>query len=102
MLHPAFLRTSDTRNYIQHHTTVVGARIWRHLNERNGGIYVCGSTDHLTKDIIATMLRIFEQAGGISPDSARSYFRDLISAGRYIECAWWISHYLGLAERILF
>ncbi|KAI8324919.1 NADPH--cytochrome P450 reductase, partial [Martensiomyces pterosporus] len=87
-LHTAFSRIGDARKYVQHHITADGASIWKHLNEKNGRIYVCGSADRLARDVVATMLRIFEQVGDLSPDSAKSYLSELVTAGRYVEDVW--------------
>ncbi|KAI8324918.1 cytochrome P450, partial [Martensiomyces pterosporus] len=87
-LHTAFSRIGDARKYVQHHIAADGASIWKHLNEKNGRIYVCGSADRLARDVVAAMLCIFEQSGGLSPDSAKNYLSDLVSAGRYVEDVW--------------
>ncbi|KAI8317856.1 hypothetical protein GQ54DRAFT_301066, partial [Martensiomyces pterosporus] len=58
-LHPAFSHTGGARKYVKHHITADGARIWKHLNEKNGRIYICGSTGCLAKGTVTTMLYIF-------------------------------------------
>ncbi|KAI8318462.1 hypothetical protein GQ54DRAFT_84241 [Martensiomyces pterosporus] len=45
MLHPAFSCIGDTRKYVQHHTTADDICIWKHLNEKNSRIHVCGLAD---------------------------------------------------------
>ncbi|KAJ1960846.1 hypothetical protein GGI12_003572, partial [Dipsacomyces acuminosporus] len=87
-LSPVFSRIGNACKYIQHQIITDGAHIWDLVRKKNGRIYVCGSADKLARDMVATMLRIFEQVGGLSAEDAKTYLNDLVTSGRYVEDVW--------------
>ncbi|KAI8317929.1 hypothetical protein GQ54DRAFT_323574 [Martensiomyces pterosporus] len=45
MLHPAISHIGDARKCVHHRTTADDISIWKHLNEKNSRIHVCGLAD---------------------------------------------------------
>ncbi|ORX66079.1 cytochrome P450 [Linderina pennispora] len=87
-LQPAFSRVGSERKYVQHHISADGAKIWDLLDSQKAHVYVCGSASKLAKDVVNTMLDIFQTHGHLSSDDASKYLADLVAAGRYVEDVW--------------
>ncbi|ORX68966.1 cytochrome P450 [Linderina pennispora] len=60
-----------------------------HISADAGGrIYVCGSADKLAKDVVRTMVDVFQTHGHLSSADASKYLADLVAANRYVEDVW--------------
>ncbi|ORX66765.1 cytochrome P450, partial [Linderina pennispora] len=80
-LQPAFSRVGSERKYVQHHISADGAKIWDPAGQSR-------KHSKLAKDVVSTMLDIFQTHGRLSSDDASKYLADLVAAGRYVEDVW--------------
>jgi sulfite reductase (NADPH) flavoprotein alpha-component len=79
----AFSRDQDDRVYVQHKMLDYGADVWRWLDE-GAHFYVCGDASRMAKDVDATLTTIIEKHGGMSPEKAHDYKRELVAEKRYV------------------
>jgi NADPH-dependent sulfite reductase flavoprotein alpha-component len=79
----AFSRDQAHRVYVQHKMLDYGADLWRWLDD-GAHFYVCGDAGRMAKDVDATLTTIIEKHGGMSPEKAHDYKRELVAEKRYV------------------
>jgi len=79
----AFSRDQSDKIYVQHKLYEKGAQIWQWLQE-GAHFYVCGEADPMAKGVEATLLRICQEFGNLSPQDAQAYIKQLRSQKRYL------------------
>jgi sulfite reductase (NADPH) flavoprotein alpha-component len=79
----AFSRDQAEKIYVQTRMIESGADIWAWLQD-GGHFYVCGDAKRMAKDVDAALHQIAESAGGLSPENAASYIKQLKTEKRYV------------------
>jgi sulfite reductase (NADPH) flavoprotein alpha-component len=79
----AFSRDQADRVYVQHKMRDYGADVWRWLDD-GAHFYVCGDATRMAKDVDAALTAIIEKHGGMSPEMAHEYKRELVAEKRYV------------------
>ena len=51
-------------------------------------IFVCGSASKMPQDVLQAFRRVLQQEGGLTPEDAAKYLKQLEAKGRYITEAW--------------
>lgn len=82
-LSTAFSRDQEEKQYVQHKLLLEGKEIWQWL-ETGAYFYVCGDATKMAKDVEATLLKIIQEYGSHSEESAKVYFKTLKSSKRYL------------------
>jgi len=57
-------------------------QFWEWLEE-GAYLFVCGNASHMAKDVEKTLQSIIETEGGHTPESAKTYIKDLKKSNRY-------------------
>ena len=71
----AFSRDQAEKLYVQHRMLERAAELWKWI-ESGSYFYVCGDARRMAKDVHATLLKIVQEQGGMSPDAARAYVEE--------------------------
>ncbi|KWX66117.1 hypothetical protein ASJ79_26585 [Mycobacterium sp. NAZ190054] len=79
----AFSRDQDKRVYVQDRMAEHGADVWRWL-EGGAHFYVCGDATRMARDVDDTLTEIIRTHGGMKPDAAREYKRQMVAEKRYV------------------
>jgi len=79
----AFSRDQSDKIYVQHKLYEKGAEIWDWL-QQGALFYVCGEADPMAKDVEFALNRICEDFGGLTPEDAKTYIKQLRSQKRYL------------------
>ena len=79
----AFSRDQAERVYVQHRMLDHGAEVWRWL-EDGAHFYVCGDATRMAKDVDDALTRVIRRHGGLSPERAHDYKRELVATKRYV------------------
>ena len=79
----AFSRDQNDKVYVQHKLFEKGAEIWTWLQE-GAHFYVCGEADPMAKDVEATLQKICQEFGQLSPEASHAYIKQLRSSKRYL------------------
>jgi sulfite reductase (NADPH) flavoprotein alpha-component len=78
----AFSRDTDKKVYVQHRMLEKSRELFRWL--QNGAcVYVCGDEKHMAHDVHATLGKILEREGGMTPEQASTYLTEMRQQGRY-------------------
>ena len=78
----AFSRDQEQKVYVQHRMIEKGAELWDWL--QNGAyFYVCGDAKRMAPDVDQALHTIAEQHGGLSPEEAQLFIRQLKKDKRY-------------------
>ena len=78
----AFSRDQADKVYVQHKMVEKSRQLWEWLQE-GAYLFVCGDASRMAKDVDKTLQMIVEKEGGLSPESAKAYIKDLKKACRY-------------------
>jgi sulfite reductase (NADPH) flavoprotein alpha-component len=78
----AFSRDQPEKVYVQDLMRQRGAEIW-HWLQGGAHIYVCGDARLMAKEVERAIRNILERHGGLQPEAARAYLRNLSSERRY-------------------
>ena len=78
----AFSRDQREKIYVQHKIREHGARLWDWLRD-GAHIYVCGDAQRMAKDVEHALAEIAATHGGLEPDEAAAYIRQLATEKRY-------------------
>jgi len=78
----AFSRDQRAKVYVQDRMREHGARLWSWLRD-GAHLYVCGDASRMAKDVDQALRDIAESHGGLSPDEAAAYVKQLAAAKRY-------------------
>jgi sulfite reductase (NADPH) flavoprotein alpha-component len=79
----AFSRDQVKRVYVQHKMLDYGADVWRWLDD-GAHFYVCGDATRMAKDVDSALTAIIEKHGGMSPEKAHDYKKELVAEKRYV------------------
>ena len=60
----------------------VGREVWTWLAE-GAHVYICGDAKRMAKDVDATLHAIVAEQGGLSPEAAVDWVKQLKKDGRY-------------------
>lgn len=81
-LDTAFSRDGDAKVYVQDRMRENAAELWQWVSD--GGIfYVCGDASRMAKDVDRALHDVIAQQGGMSPDEATAYVKQMAADGRY-------------------
>ena len=78
----AFSRDQAEKIYVQHKMLAKAQQFWEWLEE-GAYLFVCGNASHMAKDVEKTLQSIIEIQGGHTPESAKTYIKDLKKSNRY-------------------
>ncbi|MGO1502229.1 MAG: assimilatory sulfite reductase (NADPH) flavoprotein subunit [Marinobacter sp.] len=79
----AFSRDQAEKRYVQHSLKEKGADVWAWL-QRSASLYVCGDADKMAPDVHQALLDIVSEHGGLNPEQAEDYLRQLNRDKRYL------------------
>jgi sulfite reductase (NADPH) flavoprotein alpha-component len=79
----AFSRDQAEKIYVQTRMLEHAGEVWAWLQE-GGHFYVCGDAKRMAKDVDAALHTIAETAGGLSPEAAADYIKQLKTEKRYV------------------
>lgn len=82
-LDTAFSRDQEAKIYVQHRMQENAGELWAWLQE-GGYFYVCGDASRMAKDVDAALHKVAETAGGLSPEGAADYVKQLKADKRYM------------------
>lgn len=78
----AFSRDQKQKHYVQHSMLANGRELYDWL-ENGAHFYVCGDASRMAKDVDNALKEIIAQQGGLSPEKAAAYVKDLQRTNRY-------------------
>ena len=85
---PAFSRAPiDGRRYVQHALKACHGEVWD-LIEDGAAIFVCGNAATIAPAVRTTLMDIFRDHRGGSPQDADAWLADLRATDRYVEDIW--------------
>lgn len=85
----AFSRDGDKpKQYVQDLIRVNGARVCEALLQRNGKVYVCGSSGNMPKGVRRALLDVFVEHKKIEAEEAEKLLQKLEKSGRYKQETW--------------
>lgn len=79
----AFSRDQAEKIYVQHRMAEQAAELWSWLEE-GAYFYVCGDAKRMAKDVDAALHQVAETAGGLTPEAAAEFIKQLKSQKRYL------------------
>lgn len=88
-LHVAFSRDADTKHYVQHDLEREGARVWHLIDQLKATVYICGDANHMEKDVVNTLRRIFATHGGAKDEAAAQAYLDALTAAKRFQKDTW-------------
>ncbi|GAA6005265.1 NAPDH-dependent diflavin reductase [Rhodotorula paludigena] len=80
-------RDQEDKVYVQHRIPLFADQIWDYL-QRDGYLYVCGSSTQMPKAVKKAMLAVVRDKGGMSEEEAEKYWDALERCGRLVEETW--------------
>ncbi|XP_056593351.1 NADPH--cytochrome P450 reductase isoform X1 [Triplophysa dalaica] len=87
-LNVAFSRDQDDKVYVQHLLKKNKEHLWKLIHFNNAQIYVCGDARKMARDVHAAFHEIAQEVGGLTYTQAVSYFKKLMTKGRYSQDVW--------------
>ncbi|MEH6560668.1 MAG: reductase, partial [Marinobacter sp.] len=78
----AFSRDQADKRYVQHCLKESSVEVWAWL-QRGASLYVCGDADKMAPDVHQALLEIASEQGGLNPEQAEDYLRQLNRDKRY-------------------
>lgn len=78
----AFSRDQKQKEYVQHKMLKNGKELYDWL-EQGAHLYVCGDANQMAKDVDNTLREIVQKFGGITPEKAHEYIKNLQVSNRY-------------------
>lgn len=79
----AFSRDQPHKIYVQHKMLDNAKTLWQWIQE-GAFIFVCGDASRMAKDVESTLLQIFREQGGKTPEEASAFLKDLRLEKRYL------------------
>lgn len=79
----AFSRDQPEKIYVQDRIREQGAELWRWLQE-GAQLYICGDASRMAKDVDLALRQVAQSQGGMSPEHAADYWRQLSEQKRYL------------------
>ena len=83
----AYSRAGPEKVYVQHKLWESRAAVWEML-KAGGYVYVCGDARNMAKDVDRTLVRIVQEVGEHSYDSALAFVQGLTESDRYLQDVW--------------
>lgn len=81
-LNVAFSRDTDKKVYVQHKMLEHSRELFQWLEE-GAHFYVCGDMKNMWNDVNKTLTHIIAKEGGLTPEKAEEYLKNLKKAKRY-------------------
>ena len=81
-LDTAFSRDQDRKVYVQDRMRENAAELWKWLSS-GAAFYVCGDAKRMAKDVDAALHAIVAEQGGMTPEAAAEWVKQLKKDGRY-------------------
>jgi len=81
-LNVAFSRDTDRKVYVQHKMLKHSKELFQWLEE-GAHFYVCGDMKSMWNDVNKTLLDIIAKEGGLTPEKAEEYLKNMKKAKRY-------------------
>ena len=81
-LDTAFSRDQATKVYVQDRMQEQAAELWQWL-QRGAYFYVCGDAKRMAKDVDAALHKVVAEQGGMTPEAAVAWVKQLKQDGRY-------------------
>jgi len=78
----AFSRDTACKVYVQHRMAEASAELYDWL-QNGAAVYVCGDEKRMAPDVHATLGKILEREGGMTPERSQEYLEDLVRQRRY-------------------
>jgi sulfite reductase (NADPH) flavoprotein alpha-component len=78
----AFSRDQEEKLYVQHRMREHSRQLYEWL-QRGAYFYVCGDKNQMAKDVHQTLLEIVAAEGGMTPEKADEYLKELKKQRRY-------------------
>ncbi|MFW6353169.1 MAG: diflavin oxidoreductase, partial [Verrucomicrobiota bacterium] len=78
----AFSRDTDQKVYVQHRMREKSKELYAWLEE-GAHFYVCGDASRMAKDVHQALIDCVAEHGGMSPEDAEAYVKDLQKSKRY-------------------
>jgi sulfite reductase (NADPH) flavoprotein alpha-component len=78
----AFSRDTDKKVYVQHKMLRHSKELFQWLEE-GAHFYICGDMKNMWTDVNKTLLNIIAKEGGLTPDKAEEYLKNLKKTKRY-------------------
>ena len=72
----AFSRDQTAKVYVQHKLLAHAPDVWKHL-QAGGFVYICGDARQMAKNVTVALHTIAETHGNLSPEDAKSYFKQM-------------------------
>jgi sulfite reductase (NADPH) flavoprotein alpha-component len=82
-LDTAFSRDQPEKVYVQHRMSENAPELWSWLQD-GASFYVCGDAKRMAKDVDAALHQVAGQAGGLGPDAAADFVKQLKAEKRYL------------------
>ena len=79
----AFSRDQAQKVYVQDRLREQGAELWRWLQD-GARVYICGDARQMAKDVDQVLRQIAQTHGGLDPERAVDYWRQLSEQKRYL------------------
>ncbi|MEM9743556.1 MAG: cytochrome P450 [Pseudomonadota bacterium] len=86
-LHVAFSRLGEERVYVQDLVKRTWTSVWR-LLEAGASIYVCGDGALMEPDVKRTLMQLYGDEVGVSPELSAAWMAQLVADGRYVLDVW--------------
>ena len=80
--------SSSSKVYVTHKIRQHGAAVWQLLSEGGGWVYVSGSAEKMPAGVVSALEDVAAQHGGLGPEAAAKFVRQLELTGRYHVEAW--------------
>jgi sulfite reductase (NADPH) flavoprotein alpha-component len=79
----AFSRDQNEKCYVQHKMLENAQELWSWIQE-GAHLYVCGDAERMAKEVDATLHRIVEEQGNLSPEDSKAFIKGLRTQKRYL------------------
>ncbi|KAF2215481.1 hypothetical protein CERZMDRAFT_35535, partial [Cercospora zeae-maydis SCOH1-5] len=85
----AFSRDQDKpKQYVQDQIRANGVKVCEALLQKDGKVYVCGSSGNMPKGVRQALMDVFVEHGAISAEDAEAYLEKMEKSGRYKQETW--------------
>ncbi|KAF1990997.1 sulfite reductase flavo protein alpha-component [Aulographum hederae CBS 113979] len=87
-VHAAFSRDQRQKVYVQDHIRSHPKEVYHALVNRNGLVYICGSSGKMPQAVREALIEVFQGEGALDRDAAEAYLVSMEKAGRYKQETW--------------
>ncbi|KAF2204266.1 sulfite reductase flavo protein alpha-component [Delitschia confertaspora ATCC 74209] len=87
-LYPAFSRDQRQKVYVQDLIREHGQQVYDALANRNGLIYICGSSGKMPQAVRESLIEVFQGHSGQGREEAEKYLAEMEKSGRYKQETW--------------